>query len=96
LELNDFLAQHASIPKDVMVRDVAGETVLLNLSTGTYFGLDQVGTRMWNVLQEAGSIQKAYDILFSEYEVDPETLLKDLKKLVEELVGHGLLIYAET
>jgi hypothetical protein len=88
--------QRTIIPKDVMVRDVAGETVLLNLNTGTYFGLNEVGTRMWYSLEQAGSVQEAFDTLISEYDVEPETLRKDLQKLIEDLVGHGLLVYAET
>ena len=94
--MTSLFDQRTIIPKDVMVRDVAGETVLLNLNTGTYFGLDEVGTRMWNVLQNVGSIQEGYDTLISEYDVEPETLRKDLQKLIEDLVGHGLLVYAET
>ena len=92
--MTNFFNQRTIIPKDVMVRDVAGETVLLNLNTGTYFGLDEIGTRMWNVLQNAGSIQEGYDILISEYDVEPDTLRKDLQKLIEDLVSHGLLVYA--
>ena len=92
--MSNFFTQRTMIPKDVMVRDVAGETVLLNLNTGTYFGLDEIGTRMWNVLQNAGSIQEGYDILISEYDVEPDTLRKDLQKLIEDLVSHGLLVYA--
>ena len=87
--------QRASIPKDVMVRDVAGESVILNLNTGTYFGLDEVGTHIWNALQQAGTIQEAYASLIGEYDVDPETLRIDFQNLIEELVKHGLLALVE-
>ena len=79
-----------------MVRDVAGESVILNLNTETYFGLNEVGTRIWSSLQQAGTIQQAYESLISEYDVDPATLRNDFQKLIEDLVKHGLLALVET
>ena len=89
--MNAIFDQRASVPEDVMIRDVAGESVLLNLNTETYFGLDDVGTRMWHALQQAGTIRQAYDTLISEYDVAPDTLRDDLLKLIKELSEHGLL-----
>jgi len=84
--------QHAvSIPGDVLIREVGGEAVLLNLNSETYFGLDEVGTRMWQALTSASSIQHAYEQLLAEYDVDPDTLRSDLITLITDLVGHGLL-----
>jgi hypothetical protein len=94
--LTSIFNQRASIPKDVLIRDVAGESVILNLNTETYFGLDEVGTSMWHSLQQAGTIQEAYESLISKYEVDPATLRKDFQKLIEDLVKHGLLALVET
>jgi hypothetical protein len=79
------------VPADVLVQQLQGESVLLNLRTGRYFGLDQVGTRMWTVLTTAESLQAAYDALLAEYEVDGHRLDQDLRTLVEKLVEHGLL-----
>lgn len=83
--------QRVTVPPDVLMREVAGESVILNLNTETYFGLDEVGTRMWQVLAESETIQHAYDTLLDEYEVDPARLRSDLVSLIEELVDHGLL-----
>ena len=88
--------QRAFVPDDVMMRDVAGESVILNLNTETYFGSDEVGTRMWNSLQQAGTIQEAYESLISEYDVDPATLRNDFQNLIEDLVKHGLLAFDAT
>jgi hypothetical protein len=95
-QLTNIFTQRASIPKDVMVRDVAGESVILNLNTETYFGLDEVGTRMWNSLQQGRTIQEAYEDLIGEYDIDPATLRNDFQKLIENLVKHGLLALIET
>jgi len=74
-----------------MVRDVAGESVILNLATETYFGLDDVGTRMWKALEDNTTVQAAYQKLLHEYDVDPETLRRDFQELIGKLVEHGLL-----
>ena len=79
------------IADDVVVRDLAGESVLLNLSTGTYFGLDAVGTRLWHLIAEHGSTTLVLNILLTEYEVDATRLQKDLDALIEQLLAKGLL-----
>ena len=78
-------------PKDVLVRFVEKETVLLNLDTECYYGLDETGTRMWQVLTAAASIEKAYDELLSEFEVEPDLLRRHLSILVDRLAELGLL-----
>jgi hypothetical protein len=83
--------QKVSVPADVLVQDLHGESVLLNVRSGRYFGLDAVGTRVWAVLTTAASLQAAYDSLQAEYDVTGEQLERDLRTLVEKLVGHGLL-----
>jgi hypothetical protein len=75
----------------VLVRELEGESVLLNLSTESYFGLDEVGTRMWAALLEAPSIQAAYEQLLAEYDVDPGQLQSDLCQLIERLRAEGLI-----
>ena len=50
-------AMRYRIPEDVVSREVGGEAVLLNLATGTYFGLDGVGTEIWNLLAREGTIE---------------------------------------
>ena len=84
-------AMRVSVPPDVLVSEIGGESVFLNLSGGSYFGLDEVGTRMWDALTHTDSLQAAYEILLGECDVDPEPLKNDLQDLVERLVKHGLL-----
>ena len=80
-----------SIPKDVLFKDVGGEAVLLNLDTGQYYGLDEVGTRMWSLLSEHGQVEATYQELLAEYDVDSGPLQADLLELVDELAHHRLL-----
>lgn len=79
------------VPEGVLVRELAGESVLLNLTTESYFGLDEVGTRMWTALAESPSVALAFDLLASEYEVEPDKLQEDLAIYIEKLVDLGLL-----
>lgn len=79
------------VPSDVLISQVGGESVILNLKSEHYFGLDQVGTDMWAALTASESIQAAYEKLLSEYDVDRERLKRDLTSLIEKLVEHGLV-----
>ena len=78
-------------PEHVLMRELDGESVLLNLDSETYFGLDQVGTLMWSLLTGAPSIQAAYDALLAEYDVTPYVLRQDVEALLGQLLDHGLL-----
>jgi len=84
-----------SIPNGVMVRQLSGESVLLNLNSESYFGLDDVGTRMWAVLTESASIEAAYELLLSEFEVEPAQLATDLRNFILELTKLGLVDVAD-
>ena len=81
----------ATAPKHVLVRLLDQESVLLNLETERYFGLDETGTRMWQLVTTSPNIDAAYRELLAEYDVQPELLRENLTELVEHLVEHGLL-----
>lgn len=85
----------AVVPEQVLFRELEGESVLLNIETETYFGLDDVGTRMWNVLAEHDSIQSAYETLLAEYDVDPQTLKQDMESIIGQLHDKGLIQFAD-
>ena len=80
-----------SIPSDTLINVLGDESVILSLKSERYFGLDEMGTQMWAVLTTAPSLQKAYDILLEEYEVEPEILRKDMEDLLQKLVEQGLV-----
>jgi hypothetical protein len=85
------LTKRVAVQPDVLVNVIDGESVLLNLKSESYFGLDEVGTRMWQVLTHSDSIKAAYETLLAEYDVEPETLQRDLEELIDQLVEHGLV-----
>ena len=84
-------SDRVEVPKDVLVRFVEKETVLLNLDTECYYGLDETGTRMWQVVTTAPSIEKAYEELLSEFDVEAELLRRHFSDLLGRLADFGLL-----
>ncbi len=85
------LAMKAQVPTDVLIQELQGESVLLNVKSGRYFGLDEVGTRMWRVLTASESLGAGCETLLAEYDVDRERLELDVLGLVGKLAEHGLL-----
>lgn len=84
-------SNRAVVPAHVLIRHLDGESVLLNLETERYFGLDSTGTRMWELVTNSPTIEAAYGSLAHEFEVEPETLRKHLAELLGQLVENGLL-----
>lgn len=80
-----------SISKDVLAQELAGETVLLDLNSENYFGLDAVGTRVWQLLNDGQDESGMIDILLDEYEVEREVLERDLAELLDRLNAAGLI-----
>lgn len=85
------LNQTISIAPDVISQEVSGETVILDLNSEHYFGLDEVGTRIWQLIEEKGNLQAIYDQLLAEFDVGEEQLQDDLADLVERVAGAGLV-----
>jgi hypothetical protein len=80
-----------SVPSHVLVRVFENESVILNLNTESYHGLDDVGTRMWTALTHSASIQEAFEALLSEYDAEPAQLRQDLDDFLEKLHQRGMV-----
>jgi hypothetical protein len=85
------LSDSVSVPSQVVARLVGDETVILNLETSVYYGLDSVGSRIWNIAEENGNLQSVFDALKEEYDVAPDVLQQDILRLADELAAKGLL-----
>jgi hypothetical protein len=68
-----------------MFRELDGEAVILNLESGSYFGLNAVGTRIWHLIQQDGHLKTVFDTLLREYDVEAAALERDLLDLVARL-----------
>jgi Coenzyme PQQ synthesis protein D (PqqD) len=79
------------VPKDVVFRELDGEAVILNLESGMYFGLDAIGTRIWRLVEEHGSLRAVWEAMQREFEAPGEALQSDLLTFINELSAKGLV-----
>ena len=77
--------------KNVLTQEVSGEMVLMDLSSEQYFGLDAVGTRVWNLLGQGTAPADLLSILLREYEVEQQQLESDIEELLGQLLEAGLV-----
>ncbi len=70
---------------------IPGETVILDPTSGRYFGLDGVGSRVWDMLQEPTTVAAIVAAITSEFDVDEATCERDLRALLEDLEAKGLV-----
>jgi hypothetical protein len=86
------LSDKVMISPEVLFQEVGGEAVLLDLAGGSYFGLDEVGTRVWQLLQEHSRLRTLYEVMLMEFDVEPTRLEEDLLRLLGELADARLVI----
>lgn len=80
-----------STSPQVLMQTVGDEAVLLDLRSEKYFGLNPIGTRFWQLLQDGGDLESIRRRLLSEYDVSEDQLRADLDSLVQRLVSAGLV-----
>jgi hypothetical protein len=78
-------------PSYVRISQLGGESALLNTETEIYFGLDAMGTRIWELATTERSIEAVFKKLAEEFDVEPELLRHDVTELLDRLLEHGLL-----
>jgi len=83
--------QRVKLPDDVLISDLEGESVILNLKSERYYGLDNVGTRFLTLLSTSESIEQAFEALLAEFDVEADTLRLDLTNLLVDLREQGLV-----
>jgi hypothetical protein len=76
---------------DVLDQEVQGESVLLHLGSESYFGLNPVGTLVWQRLRAGMALRRIHALMLDEYAVDSVRLETDLLDLVDALHGSGLI-----
>ena len=83
------------LPKDVVWTKLGEEVAILDSQSGTYFGLDAVGSRIWCLMADGMAIDGMVSILLSEYAVDEQRIRNDLRELIEELASRSLVKISE-
>lgn len=85
------LAHRAERSDQVLFQNLDGEAVLLDLASETYFGLNEVGTRIWQLLESAATLEEVHRSLCAEFDADAARIEHDLLALVGELSKAGLV-----
>ena len=78
-----------AVADHVVARPVLGEMILLDLSTEQYFALNQVGTRMWELLSAGQTVGEATSSMLDEYDVAPDVLRADINWFLSRILDLG-------
>ena len=84
-----------TIPETVLSTELDAEGVLLNLETGEYFGLDEIGLEMWKALGKSDSLDAVRACLLAQFDVTEEMLARDLDALITELAERKLVVVTD-
>lgn len=85
------LAHRVERSDQVLFQNLDGEAVLLDLASETYFGLNEVGTRVWQLLEGAATLEAVHRALCAEFDADAARIEHDLLALAGELSKAGLV-----
>ena len=85
------LSDRVTVPESVMARQVGEQTVILDLASGVYFGLDAVGTRIWSLLEEGRSLEEVCAAMGDAYDAPRDEIEHDLLELVGNLADKKLV-----
>lgn len=89
---NIQLPVKGKVSDQTLFQEIEGEAVLLNLTNEKYFGLNELGTKIWTLLAEHGDSESVIKQIRAEYDVSRDTIETDLSKLIDEFVQKGLFI----
>ena len=85
------LTDKVILPAQVMARQVGDETVILDLTSGTYYGLDPVGARIWQLMADGQTLMQVCEVMLAEYDVTREDIERDVLALVQTLLERKLV-----
>ncbi len=86
------LTQQVKFADSVFAQEVDGEMVLLDMNSENYFGLDEVGSSIWQAIEaEDGMLERVLEVLLDVYDVEEEVLKRDLLTFVDKLAKSGLV-----
>lgn len=90
--MNFSFSDRLSTAPDVVYQEISGETVLLNLKTELYFGLNSVGTRVWEFIQANATAENIIDSLIMEYGESEDLIKNDVVQLIQRMDECGLVL----
>ncbi|MBE0584415.1 MAG: PqqD family protein [Desulfofustis sp.] len=78
--------------KNAISTELDGETVILNIDTGIYSGLDRVGTTIWNALEQPATFLALKERIMADYEVSEQRCIADLCTFLDDLLKNRLIV----
>ncbi len=75
--------------------DMDGETVMMSIENGKYFGMDSIGSRIWEIIEQPRSVSQLCAILLEEFDVEPDQCERDVTEFLEELIKEKLIKVTE-
>ena len=82
---------HIQISSDIVYRELDGSIVTLSLATGEYVELDQVGTRIWQLIEQDGRQSSVREGLLASFDIDEDTCEQELNAFLATLLDKGLI-----
>ena len=79
------------VEDEVVSCDLDGEAAILNLKDGVYYGLDPIGAKIWNLIQNPRTLNDVVEKIWEEYDVEKDKCRDDIFELIEELLTNGLV-----
>ncbi len=77
--------------KEQVFSEISGEVIILDMKSGVYYGLNEVGAKIWNLIQQPKTIVEIQNAILAEYEVEPEKCDRDILVLLQDLAAKGLV-----
>lgn len=91
IELGGVSQRRFAVAESVVAAELDRETVLLDIESGIYFGLDEVGTEIWRLIEAGRDEQEILDELVDAFEVEPDVLRGDVRRFVDRLLEKRLI-----
>lgn len=90
--MSDLLSRRLVPSSDALESRVGEEIVLLHLGNDTYFGLDPLGTRIWEMLKDGVALPAIRDRLAADYGVEASRVQADMERFLDDLLRHEILV----
>ena len=85
------LTENLIVSPEAIAKQVGDEIIILHVGNGTYFGLDAVGGRIWQLMAEGKRPNKICEVVMEEYDVSREDLERDITSLIKDLLAQDLV-----
>jgi Coenzyme PQQ synthesis protein D (PqqD) len=79
------------VAADQVSRTLTGGAAIVNLNSGVYYGLDEVGTRIWDLIHQPITVRQIREAIVRDYDVDPSAAAADIHAFLIQLAGQGLI-----